>query len=99
VHAFDAPLNAFAVPLARFEGTPAVISSQCAHRDLTGPALKHLLRITDRISDAVVVSCQAMRQYLVDEEHVAESKVRLCYNALDTTGTGKGSCKVPFPGN
>ena len=98
VHAFDAPLNAFAVPLARFAGTPAVISSQRGHRDLTGPALRHLLRITDRISDAVVVNCQAMRQYLVDEEHVAESKVRLCYNALDTTRYRRRIVQSPFPG-
>ena len=28
VHSFDAPLNAFAVPVARLAATPAVISSQ-----------------------------------------------------------------------
>ena len=83
VHSFDAPLNVFAVPIARAAGTPAVISSQRGHRDLTGAGIKRCLRITDRLVDAVVVNCNAMRDYLVDEEGVSESKIRLCYNAVD----------------
>ncbi len=83
VHSFDAPLNVFAVPIAKAAGVPAVISSQRGHRDLTGTSFKRLLRVTDRLSDAVVVNCESMRQYLVEEERVAESKVRLCYNAVD----------------
>ncbi len=83
VHSFDAPLNIFAVPVARAAGTPAVISSQRGDRDLTGKTMKRLLRVTDRLTDAVVVNCESMRRYLVEEEHVAQSKVRLCYNAVD----------------
>jgi len=83
VHSFDAPLNAFAVPVARLVATPAVISSQRGHRGLTGQTLKRFLRMTDRLADAVVVNCQAMKQYMVDEEHVPQNKVQLCYNALD----------------
>ena len=83
VHAFDAPLNIFSVPIAKFAGVPAVLSSQRGHRDLTGNATKRCLRITDRISDAVVVNCDAMRHYLIDEEGVAPSKIRICYNAVD----------------
>jgi glycosyltransferase involved in cell wall biosynthesis len=60
-----------------------VLSSQRGHRDLTTQSLKRLLRITDRLVDAVVVNCEAMRRYLVDEERVPEGKVRLCYNAVD----------------
>src|SRR5271166_4009165 len=84
VHSFDAPLNVFAVPVARFAGAPAVISSQRGHRDLTTQRLKRLLRITDRIADAVVVNCEWMRRYLIEEEHVARHKVQLCYNGIDT---------------
>ena len=83
VHSFDAPLNIFAVPIARMAGIPAVLSSQRGHRDLTGTRDKRLLRITDRLTDAVVVNCDAMRRYLVDEEGVSASKIHLCYNALD----------------
>ena len=84
VHSFDAPLNVFAVPVARLAGAPAVISSQRGDRDLTTQRLKRLLRITDRMVDAVVVNCEYMRRYLIDEEHVAQPKVRLCYNGIDT---------------
>jgi glycosyltransferase involved in cell wall biosynthesis len=83
VHSFDAPLNIFGAPAARIAGTPAVITSQRGHRDLTRSRAKWLLRITDRIADAVVVNCEAMKRYLVDEESVPEAKVRLCYNAVD----------------
>jgi glycosyltransferase involved in cell wall biosynthesis len=83
VHSFDAPLNVFAVPVARWAGTPAVLSSQRGDRDLTTQRLKRLLRITDRMVDAVVVNCEAMRRYMVDEERVPADKVRLCYNGID----------------
>ena len=83
VHSFDAPLNVFAVPVARLAGTAAVISSQRGDRDLTGQGMKKLLRITDHMVDAVVVNCQWMKRYLVEEEHVPGHKVRLCYNAVD----------------
>jgi glycosyltransferase involved in cell wall biosynthesis len=83
VHSFDAPLNAFAVPVARLAGTPAVISSQRGHRDLTGQGMKRALRITDHLVDAVVVNCLWMKQCLVEEEHVPDHKIRLCYNAVD----------------
>lgn len=89
VHAFDAPLNVFAVPVARLAGTPAVISSQRGDRDLTGQGIKKLLRITDHLADAVVVNCQWMKRYLVEKEHVPEPKVRLCYNAVDLERYGR----------
>lgn len=98
VHSFDAPLNVFAVPVARIAGTPAVISSQRGYRDLTGPRVKQLLRITDRIAHAVVVNCEAMRRYLVEEEHVAEHKVRLCYNGIDVERYQRKAVPPPFPG-
>ncbi len=83
VHSFDAPLNVFAVPVARWAGAPAVLSSQRGDRDLTTQRLKRLLRITDRMVDAVVVNCEAMRRYLIEEERVPADKVRLCYNGID----------------
>ena len=84
VHTFDAPLNVFGVPVARFAGTPAVLSSQRGDRDLTTQRLKRLLRITDRMVDGVVVNCEYMRQYLIQEERVTPGKVQLCYNGIDT---------------
>lgn len=84
VHAFDAPLNVFATPIARAAGTRLVLSSQRGHRDLTGQGMKKILRATDRIVDSIVVNCEAMRRHLVDDENVPEQKIRLCYNGIDT---------------
>ena len=86
------------VPVARLAATTAVISSQRGHRDLTGPTFKRLLRVTDRISDTVVVNCQAMKRDMVEEEHVPESKVRLCYNAVDTGRYRRKVTQAAFPG-
>jgi L-malate glycosyltransferase len=83
VHSFDAPLNVFAAPLAWLSGDAAVVTSQRGHRDLTGGHFKWLLRMTDRLADAIVVNCHWMSRYLVETEGVPESKVRICYNAID----------------
>lgn len=91
-------MNVFAVPVARLAGTPAVISSQRGDRDLTTQRLKRLLRITDRMVDAVVVNCEHMRRYLVEEEGVAQHKVRLCYNGIDTEQYTRRVAGSPFPG-
>jgi glycosyltransferase involved in cell wall biosynthesis len=98
VHSFDAPLNVFAVPVARLAGTPAVLSSQRGDRDLTTQRLKRLLRITDRLADAVVANCEYMRRYLIEEERVAERKVRLCYNGIDTDQYQRRTGASPYPG-
>ena len=98
VHTFDAPLNTFGVPVARMAGTPAVISSQRAHRDLTGQTFKWLLRMTDRLADAVVVNCLEMKHYMFEEEKVAESKLHLCYNAVDSMRYQRRPVQPIFPG-
>jgi len=99
VHSFDAPLNIFAVPIAKLAGTPAVISSQRGHRDLTGARNKQLLRITDRLTDAIVVNCNAMRRHLVDKEGVSESKIHLCYSAVDFQSYRRIESTSRWPGH
>ncbi|HVX67447.1 MAG TPA: glycosyltransferase [Bryobacteraceae bacterium] len=84
VHTFDVPANVFAAPVARMFGVPRVISSQRAHRGLTPGILRHLLRLTDQIADAVVVNCESVRRELIDEEHVPAGRIHLCYNGVDT---------------
>jgi L-malate glycosyltransferase len=98
VHSFDAPLNVFSVPIAKFAGVPAVLSSQRGHRELTGMANRACLRITDRLTDAVVVNCDAMRRYLVEEEGVAASKIRICHNAIDIQAYSRRPAASPWPG-
>ncbi len=98
VHSFDAPLNMFAVPVAKIAGAPAVISSQRGHRDLTGSGTKRVLRITDYLTDAVVVNCEAMRRHLADDEGIPQSKIRVCYNAVDTEQYKRRPTPSPWPG-
>jgi glycosyltransferase involved in cell wall biosynthesis len=84
VHAFDVPADLFAVPAARLYRVPVVLSSQRAHRDLTPGPSRHLLRLTDRIVDAIVVNSQAVARQLTAEDAVPASMIRLAYNGLDT---------------
>src|ERR1039458_6866316 len=56
VHAFDVPMDLFAVPVARLYRAPVVLSSQRAHRALTPGVTRRLLRLTDRMVDGIVVN-------------------------------------------
>jgi len=62
-----------------------VIGSQLSYRNILDPKTQKLLRFSDRYSDAVLVNCEAIRRYMVEDEHVAAGKVELCYNGVNTT--------------
>lgn len=83
VHAFDVPGTLFAVIPARLFGTPLVLSSQRAHRDLT-PRYRPILRLTDRFADGIVVNSQAVARDLAERDRVPPGRIHLCYNGLDT---------------
>jgi len=97
VHAFDVPSDLFAVPAARFYRVPVVLSSMRAHRDLTPGMTRHLLRITDRIVDAIVVNSQAVARQLIGEDHVPPSMIRLAYNGLDTSTFCREGARAALP--
>lgn len=84
VHTFDTPMNLFGAPAARFYRVPVVLSSQRAYRELTPPLGRHLLRMTDRLVDGVVVNCRALRRHLIEDEHTPAELIHLCYNGIDT---------------
>ena len=84
LHAFDAPACIYAGPLARAFSSCAVLSSQRAHRDLVWGWGRHLLRVTDRLVDGVVVNCRFVQEHLVSEEKVPAGLIHLCYNGVDT---------------
>jgi len=85
VHTFDAPSNVFGVLAARAFHTPVVMSSQRAYRSLASPLLRPLLRLTDRLSDTIVVNCQAIRRHLIEDVHVPAERIEVCYNGIDTS--------------
>jgi glycosyltransferase involved in cell wall biosynthesis len=82
VHAFDAPLAAFATPVTRFLTSAKMLTSQRGHRDLT-PEYRKLLRWTDRKADGIVVNCEYLKRYLTQDEGVRESLVQVCRNGVD----------------
>ena len=97
VHAFDVPSDLFAVPAARFYRVPVVLSSMRAHRDLISSGQRQLLRLTDRIVDAIVVNSQAVARQLVAEDHVPPSMIRLAYNGLDTSTFCREGARAMLP--
>jgi L-malate glycosyltransferase len=83
VHSFDVPLNVFAAPVGWLARKPVVLTSQRAHRLLTPGLLHRLVRITDRLTDGIVVNCEFMRRHLMEDEKVPARMVHLCYNGID----------------
>lgn len=85
VHTFDYPANTFGVPAARLFRVPAVLSSQRGSRDLVPAGYRHILRLTDRMVDGLVVNCEDLRRHLTAEEGVRPGLIQLCYNGIDTS--------------
>jgi L-malate glycosyltransferase len=83
VHTFDYPLTLFAVPVARWSTPAVVVSSQRSHRNLIPSRYRRLIRITDRMADAIVVNCEFVRRHLEIDEGVPSDRIRLCYNGVD----------------
>lgn len=96
VHAYD-PSVVFVAPIARALGVPAVLSSTLGHRNLHDARTRRLVRWTDKIVDAVVVNCEAMRRHMVDDERMARERIELCYNGVNTTEFYPGSARKPGP--
>jgi glycosyltransferase involved in cell wall biosynthesis len=44
-----------------------------------------LLRVTDRLADAIVVNCMAVRRELVELDRVPPHMIHLCYNGIDAS--------------
>lgn len=84
VHAFDASA-AFVVPLAKLFCVPVVLSSMLGSRNLLDKRTQKQLAFTDRLVDAVVVNCDAMRTHLTDDWAVPRDHIELCYNGVDTS--------------
>jgi glycosyltransferase involved in cell wall biosynthesis len=84
VHAFDAPTDLFAIPLARAFRVPVAVSSQLWLPDFTARPLQRMVNVTHRLAHAVYVNCRAVERRLVDEEHIPARRIRLCYNGVET---------------
>lgn len=85
IHCFDVPTDIFGAPAARWHRVPHVLTSQLSYRELVLPRERALLRVSDRLSDFVVVNSQAVGDSLVAEASLPADKVYLCYNGVDTS--------------
>jgi L-malate glycosyltransferase len=90
LHAFDNPSSIFAIPVARAAGVPVILSSQRGHPHLYRRALHRLQRLGEIFADGIVVNAEALRQHLIQEEHIPPERIRFCPNGLDTE-------RFPFP--
>jgi glycosyltransferase involved in cell wall biosynthesis len=93
VHSYDTPGNLLAAPAAY--RAALVITSQRGHRELAHKRDRFLLRLTDRLAHRIVVNCRALEQHLVEDESVPPSKIRLCYNGIDTEQFSPGERQRP----
>jgi glycosyltransferase involved in cell wall biosynthesis len=83
VHVWDNS-GIFFIPVALLAGVPVVLSSVLGYRDPTNPKSLTLARVTDLLVDGIVVNCDAMRRHLAHDEGYPPSRIRLCYNGVDT---------------
>jgi glycosyltransferase involved in cell wall biosynthesis len=84
VHSYDAS-GVFGLAVARLAGVPVTIGSQLSYRDILDDRTQMWLRLHDRFPDAMLANCEAIRTYMIEHEHVAEQRMELCYNGVDTT--------------
>jgi len=83
VHSFD-PTAVFITPIARALRVPAILTSTLGSRNLLDPRTRRQVRWTDKLVDAVVVNCEAMRRHMIEDEHFSDECIELCYNGVDT---------------
>jgi glycosyltransferase involved in cell wall biosynthesis len=84
VHSYDASY-VFACTVARLSGVPLTIGSQLSYLDTVDKRTQMWLRLGSRVPDAMLANCEAMRRYLIEQEHVRENRVEMIYNGVDTT--------------
>jgi glycosyltransferase involved in cell wall biosynthesis len=84
LHAFDSS-GIFGIPLARTLGVDVILTSTLGHRGLLDRKTQQQFKIIDRLADAIVVNCEAMRKHLRDDFSVPSNRIELCYNGVDTT--------------
>jgi glycosyltransferase involved in cell wall biosynthesis len=97
VHTFDVPTTVFGAPVARWYRTPAFVSSQLSFRDLYSSFFQRLLRVSDRLSDRIVINCEAVGRDL-ERRGAPRERLYLCYNGVDTSRFYPDRSSRPHPG-
>ena len=95
VQTMDVPMNMFGALVARWYGVPVVVTSQLSFRSMYSLHERLALRVTDRLSDRIVVNSRAVGRSLAREYGVPERKLYLCYNGVDTAQFRPGRRILP----
>ena len=90
-HSFDIPLSAFLPFAFPLPPRPVILTSQRAHRRLAPRLHRSLVRVSDRLTDGIVVNCKFVRRHLIEDEHVRPESIHLCYNGIDTERFSPGA--------
>jgi len=83
VHAFDRPMNAFAIPVTRYLTSAIALASQRSHLSLAGPYQRKFVLFAERRAHGVVVNCEFLRAHVIHDAGIAPDRIHLCYNGLD----------------
>jgi glycosyltransferase involved in cell wall biosynthesis len=83
VQTFDYAVNVYAIPVARSVPGVAAVSNLRCHMNLIPPRDRWLNYLSHRISAAVVVNSEAVRDHLVRDYRVDAGKIFVCHNGLD----------------
>ena len=85
VQAFDLPTSIFVVPVARFAGVPAVISSHLYFRHLIGAGHRLALRMIDRLAHRTIVNANRIQEDLVRTYGLPPERLFVCHNGVETS--------------
>ena len=83
LHAYDASYI-FACTVARLSGVPLTIGSQLSYLDTVDKRTQMWLRLGAHVPDAMLANCEAIRRYLIEDEHLRADRVEMIYNGVDT---------------
>ena len=83
VHAFDAPTDMFAVPIARLAGLPSIASNLWL-REMLPQSEQLLLSVVDRVATALFVNCHAVARELETQWRVPRGRIHVCHNGVET---------------
>lgn len=83
VHAFDAPTDIFAIPVARLAGLPCIASNLWL-REMLPRSEQTLLSIVDRLATALFANCHAVARELATQWRVPAARIHVCHNGVET---------------
>lgn len=85
VHTHDLWSNLLGVPAARLAGTPVIVSSRrdLSHDPWYTPRNRMILRRIQRLSAAILVNSQLIREDVLRNDGFSPEKVHVVYNGID----------------